>query len=214
MQKRITLIDDHPMLIRGLKNMLECAEDITVIDTYLSAEAFLETCKFSDNLPDILLMDISMPGMNGEVLSETLQKQYPGIAIIVFTNMEQRYYLRSMIRKGVLGYVLKSSSESILLEAIRTVHQGKLYFDPMIREEGMNILKTDVATRVQALVLTKREKEVLDLLAENYSSSEIAEQLFITKRTVDFHRTNLLLKLDAKNSIVLVKKAMDLGLIK
>lgn len=214
MQKRIALIDDHPMLLRGLKDMLECAEDIRVIGTYLSAEAFLETCRFNDTLPDIILMDISMPGMNGELLAERLQQLYPDIIVIVFTNMEQRYYLRSMIRKGVLGYVLKSSSEGVLLEAIRTVYDGKLYFDPDIREEALKVLKTKTAGTTQRLILTKREKEVLRLIAENYSSQEIAAQLFVSKRTVDFHRTNLLLKLDVKNSITLVKKAIDLGLIR
>lgn len=212
--KKLVLIDDHPMLIRGLKNMLECAEDLKVIGTYLNAETFLDACKVKDNRPEILLMDISMPGMNGELLAETLQQQYPDIIVIVFTNMEQRYYLRSMIRKGVLGYVLKSSGEFVLLEAIRTVQEGKLYFDPLIREEGLKVLKTEHTTTSQPLMLTEREKEVLKLIAENYNSNEIAEKLYISKRTVDFHRTNLLLKLDAKGPASMVKKAIDLGLIR
>src|SRR5690606_36175805 len=115
----------------------------------------------------------------------------------VFSNMGQRYYLRSLIRKGVLGYVLKNSPEDVLLEAIRSVHSGKLYFDPLIRDEAISVLKNDATTTRQDLILTKREKEVLNLLAQNYSSSAIAEKLFITNRTVGFHRTNLLFKLNA-----------------
>lgn len=159
-------------------------------------------------------MDISMPEMNGEELAAKLHKEYPEIALIAFTNMKQRYYLRSMIQKGVVGYVLKSSSEHILLEAIRTVHGGKVYFDPLIREEGIMALKTEAATTTQPLLLSEREKEVLQLLAENYNSNEIADKLFISKRTVDFHRANLVLKLDVKGRANLVKKAIDLGLIK
>jgi DNA-binding NarL/FixJ family response regulator len=214
MQKRIALIDDHPMLIRGLSNMLECQADLNVMGSYLSAEAFLQACPNMETQPEILLMDISMPGMNGEALATTLQEQYPSIMMIVFTNMEQRYYLRSMIRKGVLGYVLKSSSEFVLLEAIRTVHKGSFYFDPVLREEGLKILKAEESSGTQPLVLTDREKEVLQLIMEDYNSHEIGQQLFISKRTVDFHRTNLLLKLDAKTPTAMLKKAIDLGLIK
>lgn len=128
--------------------------------------------------------------------------------------MKKRYYLRTMIQKGVLGYVLKNSSEETLLNAIRTVHSGKVYFDPMIREEGMRILKSATANTTSQVQLSAREKEVLELLAENFSSKEIAEKLFVTKYTVDFHRANLLLKLDVKGRANLVKKAKDLGLIK
>lgn len=211
---RLALIDDHPMLIRGLKNMLDGANDLHVVATYLKAEDFLKDCEVPDYRPDILMMDISMPGINGETLAKMLQDNYPEIAILVFTNMEQRYYLRSMLKKGVKGYVLKSSSESVLLEAIRSVYQNRIYFDPLIREEGVKALKMNAATSLQTLVLTKREKEVLQLLTQDYTSTEIAEKLFISKSTVDFHRSNLLLKLDVKSSSSLVKKAIDLGLIK
>ncbi len=211
---KIALIDDHPMLIRGLKDMLECTEVLKVIGTYLSAGAFLEACKQPENRPDILLLDISMPGMDGETLSKFVQSEYPAIAMIAFTNMEQRYYLRAMVRNGVGGYVLKSSSEEVLLEAIQTVYRKELYFDPSIREEGIKALKMNRTIITPALVLSKREKEVLQLIMENYNSNEIAEKLYISKRTVDFHRTNLLLKLDVKSSASLVKKAIDLGLLK
>lgn len=202
------------MLIRGLKNMLDGAKDLKVVATYLKAEDFLKDCEIPARRPDILMMDISMPGINGEALAEMLQEKYPEIALLVFTNMEQRYYLRSMLKKGVKGYVLKSSSESVLLEAIRSVYQNQLYFDPLIREEGVKALKLNATSSQPTLVLTKREKEVLQLLTQDYTSTEIAEKLFVSKSTVDFHRSNLLLKLDVKSSSSLVKKAIDLGLIK
>lgn len=211
---RIALVDDHPVIVRGLKEILESIPDFEVTGTYLSAQSFYEACKQEALRPDILLMDISMPEMDGEALAEKLQHDYPGIAVIVFTNMTQRYYLRSMIQKGVLGYVLKSSSEEVLAEAIKTVYKGQYYFDPLIREEGLKALKLETATTTQPLLLSDRETEVLELLAKNLNSQEIAEKLFISKRTVDFHRANLILKLDVKGRANLVEKAMELGLIK
>lgn len=211
---RLTLVDDHPVIVRGLSEILESIPDFKVTGTYLSAQSFYEACKQEARRPDILLMDISMPEMDGEVLARKLQHDYPDIAVIVFTNMTQRYYLRSMIQKGVLGYVLKSSSEEVLAEAIKTVYKGQYYFDPLIREEGLNALKLKTATISQPLLLSDREKEVLELLAKNYNSNEIAKKLFISKRTVDFHRANLILKLDVKGRANLVEKAMELGLIK
>jgi DNA-binding NarL/FixJ family response regulator len=214
MKIRIAIIDDHPMLIRGLKGMLDGAADLEVIGTYLRGEDLLKAFQTENNRPDVLLMDLSMPEMDGEEVATALQRQYPGIAIVVFTNMEQRYYLHTMIRLGVLGYILKSSEENILLEAINNAHKRRHYFDPAIREDGIKVLKMNASTITQQLVLTKREKEILQLIAENYQSNDIAQKLFISKRTVDFHRTNLLLKLDVKSSASLIKKAIDIGLIK
>lgn len=211
---RIALVDDHPVLIRGLKDILEYTDALKVIGTYLSAESFLEACTQVDNRPDILLMDISMPGMDGETLSGIIHRDYPAIGMVAFTNMEQQYFLRSMIQNGVLGYVLKSSSEDVLLEAIRAVCNQEIYFDPVIREDGIKALKMNTIATSPTIILTKREKEILLLLMENCNSNEIAERLYISKRTVDFHRANLLLKLDVKSSASLVKKAIDLGLVK
>jgi DNA-binding NarL/FixJ family response regulator len=118
-----------------------------------------------------------------------------------------------MLEKGVAGYVIKSSSESVLTEAIREVAAGHPYFDPMIREQAVDSLKRSKSNNSNTLILTPREKEILQLLAENYNSNDIADRLYVSKRTVDFHRANLLLKLDVKNSSALIKKAIEMGLL-
>jgi len=206
---RVALLDDHPVLVRGLKNMLETITWLTVTGAYLNAAQCLEDFK-QGNRPQILLMDVLMPDTNGEELAVIIKRDYPDVALIAFTNLEQRYYINSLLAKGVSGYVIKSSTEEILIEAIRTVSDGGIYFDPLIApqaREAISMKKSDAAAR---LVLTPREKEILKLLAANCSSSEIAEKLFISKRTVDFHRANLLLKFDVKNSVALVNKAIEL----
>ncbi len=214
MEARVALIDDHPVLIHGLKDILESSGQVHVMGTYGSAAEFLKGCEHPAQRPDIALIDILMPGMDGEELSGIIQKRYPDMRMIAFTNVEQRYFLRSMMQNGVSGYVLKSSSEQVLLEAIAAVSAGQIYFDPIIREAGVQALKANTKVVTPPIVLTNREREILLLIMENYNSYEIAERLYISKRTVDFHRANLLLKLNVKSSATLVKKAIDLGLVK
>jgi len=191
--------------------MLTSASFIELAGSYANGEELLNG--IGVNNPDVLLMDIQMSGQSGEELTHLLHKKYPQTAIIAFTNQEHQYYINSMIKYGVMGYVLKSSGEIILLDAIKTVYNGAQYFDPAIREQALKALKPLKNNDSSKLVLTQREKEVLQLLAANYNSQDIAEKLFISRRTVDFHRINLLVKLDAKNAVSLVKKAMEIGLI-
>ncbi len=208
MSIKIAIVDDHPLLIKGLQSMLQLNPDMEITGTYFNGKDLLQGIALVQ--PDVLLLDIQMPGQNGEELAALLHQQYPGIMILVLTHMEHEYYIKAMIQHGIMGYILKSSDERILLEAIRAAARGQHYFDPMIRKQ---------ATRAQQSVnqnplLTRREKEILELIVLNHNSNEIASKLFLSKRTVDRHRENLLLKLDARNFASLVKKAIDLGLIR
>jgi DNA-binding NarL/FixJ family response regulator len=205
---KIAIVDDHPMLLKGMQGILGCVPYIEITGAYLNGQALL--ADIVRRLPDILLLDIQMSGLSGEELAMTLRTQYPSVKILAFTNQEQTYFIRSMIDHGVMGYVLKTCDEETLLKAIQTIHRGESYFDPMIRGQVSQI--TNSISRHPRL--TRREKEILQLIAENYSSKEIGERLCMGKRTVDNYRTALLLKLDAKNSAGLVKKAIDLGLIR
>lgn len=204
---KIAIVDDHPMLLKGLKNILNCHPEIEITGTYLSGQLLLQD--LPGNKPDIILLDIMMPVQNGEELSFILHDEFPEISILAFTNQEQTYYIRSMLDNGVMGYVLKTCDEETLLQAIKIVYSGKQYFDPMIQGHINQVMQDD-----RKLTLTRREKEILQLIAENYSSKEIGERLCMGKRTVDNYRIALLLKLDAKNSAGLVKTAIDLGLIR
>lgn len=205
---RIAIVDDHPLLIKGLVSMLQHHSDIEITDSYQNSNELMRGLQ--QQVPDVLLLDIQMPGIMGDELAPLLKRQYPGMYLIALTHMEHEYYIKTMLQHGVLGYVLKSSKEIVLLEAIKTVSNGEQYFDPSIRKQAVLLQKK----AGQGPALTRREKEILELIAQDYSSNDIAEKLCVSKRTVDNHRIHLLLKLDVKGSGSLVKKAIDLGLIK
>lgn len=205
---RIAIVDDHPLLIKGLRSMLQHCTDIEITGTYHNGRELFAGLR--EIQPDVLLLDIQMQGQMGDELALLLRKEYPNMMVLVLTNMEHEYYIKTMLEYGVQGYVLKSSDEMILLEAVRTVSTGQQYFDPVIRKQ---VAKAKYGIS-QTPTLTRREKEILTLIASDMNSSDIATRLFLSKRTVDNHRANLLLKLDVKNSANLVKKALNLGLIK
>lgn len=207
MSIKLTIIDDHPLLIKGLQSMFNHHSDMEVIGVYQDGTGLLEGLK--ENQPDVLLLDIQMHGQMGDELAPLLRKLYPEVMVIALTNLEHRYYIKSMIQHGVKGYVLKSSDEDILLEAIRTVARGETYFDPTIRSQVIKAQKSNELFPS----LTRREKEILRLIASNYSSQDIADNLCLSKRTIENHRTHLLQKLEVKNSASLIRKAMEFGLI-
>jgi len=204
---KIAIVDDHPLLIKGLLAMLQHSEDIEIVATYNNGRELLNGLKHIH--PDVLLLDIQMPGTPGDEITSIVKRTYPDIMILALTNMEHEYYIKAMLNNGVHGYVLKSSDEHILLEAIRALSRGAEYFDPNIRKH-VTITRKNSTRRPS---LTTREKEILQLIASDLSSSEIAQKLFLSKRTVDNHRLNLLLKLGVKSSATMVKKAIDLGLL-
>jgi len=205
---RIAIVDDHPLLIKGLSAMLQHCADIEIAGTYHNGYELFAGLR--ERQPDVLLLDIQMQGQMGDELAPRLRKEYPNVMILVLTNMEHEYYIKTMLGYGIQGYVLKSSDEVVLLEAIRTVSKGQQYFDPLIRKQAARA-RHGIS---QTPTLTRREKEILSLIASDMNSADIAARLFLSKRTVDNHRANLLLKLDVKNSANLVKKALSLGLIK
>ena len=207
MRIKITIIDDHPLLIKGLQSMLGHHPDMEIIGTYQDGDALLKGLK--DEQPDVLLLDIQMHGQMGDELAKALNRLYPEIMVLVLTNLEHSYYIKTMLQHGVRGYVLKSSDEQILLEAIRTVAKGDTFFDPIIRKQ---VVKEKKSTEFFPS-LTRREKEILRLITSNYSSQDIADNLCLSKRTVENHRTHLLQKLEVKNSASLTRKAIELGLI-
>jgi DNA-binding NarL/FixJ family response regulator len=167
----------------------------------------------AQKLPDVLLLDIQMPGQTGDELAPILLKQYPTMRILALTNQDDLYYINSMLNNGVVGYVLKTTSEDILLNAIRTIHAGGEYVDQSLKEKIIQQAAHAERIKNETPMLSHREKEVLAHIAADLTSQQIADAMFISKRTVDNHRQSLLLKLGVKNVASLVKKAMHLGLL-
>lgn len=208
---KIAIADDHPLITEGIQNMLRYDEAMEVTVIYHDGAELLEGLKVVQ--PDILLLDINMPGMQGDSLARIISRQYPAIKIIALTNLDNIYFIKSMLQNGASGYVLKNISKKRLLTALQTVYDGGTFLDDAVQEkiaeEQANIKKQTAYGNT----LTRREKEVLKLIAENNTSKEIGEKLHLSKRTIDHHRESLLSKMEVKNVAALVKKATELGLI-
>jgi len=207
---KVSIIDDHPVVIEGLRNMLATKPDIHVITVFINGRDLLNEMPM--NLPDVLLLDIKLPDVAGDELVEIIGKNYPQVKVIALTYLDSMYFTNLMMKKGVKGYLLKTSTGEDITEAIRIVYNGGVYLAKPVEQKLL--LQAFQAKKPEPIPeLTKREKEVLQLLASNYSSQQIADKLYISRRTVESHRSSMLLKLKVKNSASLIKKAIELNLL-
>lgn len=165
--------------------------------------------------PDILLLDIQLPDITGEELAVIIRRAYPAIKIIAVTGFNTAEHARLMLDKGVSGYILKNTDEYKLNEAIQRVCQGGRYIDPLVQEKILNDLygAENTGSLGYKPVLTKREKEILNLIMEELTSQQMADRLQLSLRTVENHRVSLMQKLNAKNIAGIVKRAFQLGLV-
>jgi DNA-binding NarL/FixJ family response regulator len=206
----IGIADDHLLVIQGIRAMLS-GSNFQVLFSAVNGKDLLE--HLSENQPDVLLLDIQMPDMNGVDLCKAITKCYPEIKIIALTNMDESHYVKQMIRNGASGYLLKNVDQLTMINAIEEVMIGNQYLDSQIRQNIMDEMLLGKKRSVQQVELTKRELEILALIAKEFSNNEIAEKLFISLRTVQTHRLNISQKLNAKNLVTLVKEAYRRGLI-
>jgi len=210
---RIAVADDHPVVIKGIQSMLANYPHICMTGTYTSHEELLQG--LSQELPDILLLDIQFPGSAGEELTSVILKKYPTLSIIALTNFNSVLYVNSMLRQGARGYVLKTTEEDILIKAITTVYEKEeIYLEPSLKEELKEFENNKRRVTSPKASLTPREKEILQLITDGYTGQEIAKKVFISFSTVEHYRNNILLKMDVKNTAALIKKALTLGLVK
>lgn len=202
---KVFIVDDHYMVIEGIRSLLQNEKDIewTGHATHAaSCLAFLQ-----HQLPDVILMDISMPDKSGIDLCREVKEKYPSVFIIGLSTFNQQSFIQKMMDNGASGYVLKNATKEELLEGIEAVMKGKIY----LSDEAAQSLRKN--SNSETPVLTRREKEVLELIAEGMTNNEIAAKLYIGVTTVDTHRKNLLTKLEAKNTASLVRLATQLQLI-
>ncbi|WP_276088203.1 response regulator transcription factor [Pedobacter sp. JY14-1] len=206
----IGIADDHLLVIQGIRAMLSKSNFEIVFSTN-NGKGLLEN--LYEIQPDVLLLDIQMPDMNGIDLCREISRNYPDVKIIALTNMDESHYVKQMIRNGAHGYLLKNTDQTTMIEAIEEVMMGNQYLDRQVQQSLMDEVLLGKRRSVQQVMLTKRETEILALIAAEYSNNEIAEQLFISLRTVETHRLNISHKLNAKNLVSLVKEAYKRGLI-
>ncbi len=205
---RVFIVDDHPVVIEGIHSLLQHEKDIEWAGQAMNAQSCLGY--FVNNTADIVLMDINLPDINGVDLCKALKDKYPGIFILGLSTYNQGIYIKKMMENGASGYILKNSSKDELLKAIHAVHEGSIYFSG---EVGEALQQYQQSSQEAIPALSRREKEVLELIAEGYTNPEIAEKLFVSQFTVDSHRKNLIAKLKVKNTAMLIRFAVEHKLI-
>ncbi len=212
MHIKVAIVDDHVLILNGLKTLLNDNPDIQVTGTYLSGASLMEGLK-QNELPDILLMDINLPDKSGSELLRMVLKKYPQLKVIALTNMDTLFHIKDMMQHGCKGYVTKQAREDVLVQAIKQVYQDAEFLEDNIKDRWMQSLLKSSKEQFQITPLSRREKEILKLIAHECTTQEIADKLFLSYRTVESHRYNLLQKLNVKNSVGLVRVAMEMGLL-
>ena len=205
MKSKVFITDDHYMVVEGIRSLLQHEPDIEWMGHAMNAASCLAFLQ--QQQPDIILMDINLPDKSGIDLCKEVLEKYPGIYIIGLSTFNQQSFIQKMIDNGASGYVLKNATQQELMEGIHTVMSGRQYLS---HEAAQSLRKSSSGNTP---VLTRREKEVLELIADGLTNNEIAEKLFISSTTVDTHRKNLLAKFEAKNIAALVKMAVHMQLI-
>ena len=201
---KLFIVDDHYMVIEGIKSLLQNEKDIEWLGHAINADSCLAFLK--NNQPDVILMDINLPDKSGIDLCKEVLELYPFVNILGLSTFNQQAVIKNMLDNGAMGYVLKNATKQELLNAITTVRIGKTF----LSFEAVQSLRE---TKVETPIITRREKEVLQLIAEGLTNAEIAEKLFISIPTVNTHRKSLIEKFDATNTAVLIGKAMKSGTI-
>lgn len=204
MKASIFIVDDHYMVIEGIRSLLQNVKGIEWMGHATNAASCLGFLK--NQQPDIILMDINLPDMSGIDLCKEVRQKYPSVFVLGLSTFNQQAFIRNMIDNGASGYVLKNATKEELLDAIEAVQYGKTYLS---HEANLSLREKED----KMPPISRREKEVLQLIAEGLTNNEIAEKLFISVPTVNTHRKSLLEKLEAKNTAILIGKATKMGLI-
>jgi DNA-binding NarL/FixJ family response regulator len=201
------IVEDHPIVSDSLTNLINSSDH--ELECYHATNAHDGLAWLNGNKAAIILLDINLPDMSGIEFCAIAKSRYAGLKILCITSIEQRHVVDQMLAAGANGFILKSSDTSEILEAIKQILSGNTY----ISQSVADLLKGKLAANGNMPLLTRREVEVLKLIADGLTNQEIAEKLFISSWTVDSHRKNLLLKFNAKNTAILVKTAVTSGII-
>jgi DNA-binding NarL/FixJ family response regulator len=205
MATKIFLTDDHYIIIQGIRSLLQPDKALEWMGHAMSATSCLAFLQ--QNQPDVLLLDINLPDRSGIDLCREIKSLYPAVHIIGLSSFNQKSFIKEMLDNGASGYVLKNATREELKEAIAYAMQGRTFLS---LQATTTVRKNRDSTQP---VLTRREKEVLDFVANGLTNSEIAKRLEVTTATIDTHRKNLLLKFDVNNTATLIRTAVTLGYI-
>lgn len=202
---RVLLVDDHALMSEGLRALLGYYDDVEVVgDARDGCEAIAQVDRLR---PDVVLMDVAMPGMNGIDATKAIMEQHPKTRVLIVTQHEDRQYVVPLLQAGASGYILKRALGSELIGALRMVARGQTYLHPDVS----SVLVQEVRYPTESL--TPREQEILEHIVRGETNSQIADNLSLSVKTVEWHRSNLMSKLDAHNAAELVRIALQYGLV-
>ncbi|EDP71642.1 two-component response regulator [Flavobacteriales bacterium ALC-1] len=211
MSIEIAITDDHELVLEGIKSMLQDTKEVEVVSTFSNAK---QTLKGLDDLSvEVLLLDINLPDTNGIDLSKQLLKKFPDLKIIALTSHDDASFAKRMLKNGVHGYLLKNTDKIELLRALKTVLSGEIYLQKDMSDRLLYQRSKPKAKNGLNIKLTRREHEVLIAISEELTTQQISEKLFISPKTVETHRSNIILKFGAKNSVGIIKMAIENGLL-
>ena len=198
------IVDDHPMVIEGMRSLLSNLDFVGISGT--AANAFEAVALLKTRPVDVAIVDINLPDVNGIELTAKIVKEFPNVKVLAMSTFKERSYISRMIQSGASGYLIKSASADEIAEAVLTAYEGKLYL-------SLDVNAIDRSVTAEPPILSRREKEVLEHIAEGLTSPQIAEKLFISLHTVDTHRKNILTKFNVNNTAALIKLAVRLNLV-
>lgn len=204
----IILTDDHKMFVDGISFLLG-KKGWNVTGMASNGEDLFRIIK-TGAVPDVVVLDIEMPGMDGVESARKLKKHYPEVKVLVLSMHDENEFIRQMLETGIDGYILKDEGREELIKALDTIQSNQKYFGQKITE---NIVKVYSGSQSESVKLTRREIEIIRLIADQKTTTQIAKMLFLSKHTVETHRKNILLKLNVKNTAGLIKYAMKNGII-
>ena len=203
---KLIIADDHRIFRQGLKSLLEDEPGINILAEASSGHELMSLIRHRE--PDIILLDVEMPGMDGLESMQQIKKLRHSCKVIVLTMHSETSYIKRMVQSGAAGYVLKDAGKTELIKAIQAIQNGETYFSPEVSEAVMKKL-----TAKEKPALTKREIEIVKLIADQMTTAEIADKLSLSPHTIEAHRKNIFLKLGLKNSAGLVRYAIEKGLV-
>lgn len=209
----LILADDHQLILDGISNLLEPEAEINLVTTCTNGKEVLE--ELPNHSIDLLLLDLDMPEMNGLQCAEEVQKRYPTVKIVILTMHQEKALIQKFIEFGVKGYFLKTIPKDELIGAIKTIANGGEHFPSDVTEllKKKETIVPNVAQSHLLAKLTEREVEIIRLVSQGFSNKEIAEKIFISPRTADTHRTNIMRKLELHNVAEMVRFAFQNKLI-
>lgn len=203
---KVLIVDDHPMVLEGMKSMLAQISFAALVGVAANAYEAMELLKAA--MPDIVITDINMPEISGIELALKIRSEFPGVKVIAMSTFKERSYISQMIQNGAAGYLVKSASREEIEEALLSVYEGKLY---MSLDISMSATEKNELNNIP--VLSSREKEVLELIADGLTNPQIAQKLFLSMHTVDSHRKNILTKFGVNNTASLIKLAARYNMV-